>query len=88
MNQPLETAPAVVRATSLSSSIRVEPLTCTIGAELSNVNLGAAAEDDAQMAEIRALLLKHRAVLPRPGHYARAACGFCKAASANWKTIR
>lgn len=72
MNQRLKAAPAVVRATSLSSSIRVEPLTCTIGAELSNVNLGAAAEDDQQMAEIRALLLKHRVLFFRDQDITRA----------------
>ena len=33
-------APATTRSTSLPDSIRVEPLTCAIGAELSNVNLG------------------------------------------------
>jgi taurine dioxygenase len=60
-----ELAPAVVRATSLGNSIHVELLTCSIGAELSNVNLGAAAEDDALMAEIRALLLKHRVLFFR-----------------------
>ena len=39
---PNPTAPAIVSAAALQNSIRVEPLTCTIGAELSNVNLGAA----------------------------------------------
>ncbi|WP_011297829.1 TauD/TfdA dioxygenase family protein [Cupriavidus necator] len=72
MTQSPDAAPAVVRATSLSSSIRVEPLTCTIGAELSNVNLGAAAEDDGQMAEIRALLLKHRVLFFRDQDITRA----------------
>ncbi|WP_455280945.1 TauD/TfdA dioxygenase family protein [Cupriavidus necator] len=72
MNQRLKAAPAVVRATSLSSSIRVEPLTCTIGAELSNVNLGAAVEDDQQMAEIRSLLLKHRVLFFREQDITRA----------------
>ncbi|CAG2142209.1 TauD/TfdA dioxygenase family protein [Cupriavidus numazuensis] len=72
MTQSPDAAPAVVRATSLSSSIRVEPLTCTIGAELSNVNLGAAAEDDEQMAEIRALLLKHRVLFFRDQDITRA----------------
>jgi len=38
-------APAVVAAGSLKSSIKVEPLTCAIGAELSNVNLGVASRD-------------------------------------------
>jgi taurine dioxygenase len=72
MIQSLDAAPAVVRATSLGSAIRVEPLSCTIGAELSNVNLGAAAEDDEQMAEIRALLLKHRVLFFRDQDITRA----------------
>ncbi len=42
------------------SSIRVEPMTCTIGAELGNVNLGDASRDDALFAEIRALLLQYK----------------------------
>ncbi|GAB7549714.1 MULTISPECIES: TauD/TfdA dioxygenase family protein [Cupriavidus] len=78
MIQRLEAAPAVIRATSLGNSIRVEPLTRTIGAELSNVNLGAAAEeDDLLMAEIRALLLKHRVVFFRDQDITRAARGLC-----------
>ncbi|AQV97811.1 taurine dioxygenase [Cupriavidus necator] len=72
MNQSLKAAPAVVRATSLGNSIRVEPVTCTIGAELSNVNLGAAAEDEQLMAEIRALLLKHRVLFFRDQDITRA----------------
>ena len=72
MNQALVKVPAVVRATSLSNSIHVEPLTCTIGAELGNVNLGAAAEDDLLMAEIRALLLKHRVIFFRDQDITRA----------------
>jgi len=56
---------AVVDAASLQRSIRVEPLTCTIGAELSNVNLGAASRDTSQVAEIRALLLKHKVLFFR-----------------------
>jgi len=67
---------AVVDAASLQRSIRVEPLTCTIGAELSNVNLGAASRDTSQVAEIRALLLKHKVLffrdqdITRPEHVA------------------
>jgi taurine dioxygenase len=72
MIQRLKAAPAVVRATSLGNSIQVEQVTCTIGAELSNVNLGAAAEDDQQMAEIRALLLKHRVLFFRDQDITRA----------------
>jgi taurine dioxygenase len=72
MTHDLTAAPAVVRATSLGNSIHVEPLTCTIGAELGNVSLGAAAEDDFLMAEIRALLLKHRVVFFRDQDITRA----------------
>lgn len=72
MTQEIKPAPAVVRATSLGNSIHVEPLTCSIGAELGNVNLGAAAEDDLLMAEIRALLLEHRVVFFRDQDITRA----------------
>jgi taurine dioxygenase len=65
-------APAVVAATSLARSIQVEPLTCTIGAELSNVNLGAASRDPEQVAEIRALLLKHKVLFFRDQDITRA----------------
>jgi len=69
---PRATAPAIVDAGSLKTSIRVEPLTCTIGAELSNVDLGAASRDPALMAEIRALLLKHRVLFFRDQDFTRA----------------
>ena len=72
MVQDLKAAPAVVRAGSLGLSIQVEPLTCTIGAELGNVHLGVAAADDAMMAEIRALLLKHRVLFFRDQDISRA----------------
>ena len=39
--------PAVTRHGAWGSSIKVEPLTCAIGAELTNVNLGDALRDDA-----------------------------------------
>ena len=65
-------APAVVRATSLPDSIRVEPLTCAIGAELSRANLGVASRDPALVAEIRALLLKHRVLFFRDQDITRA----------------
>jgi taurine dioxygenase len=53
-------------------SIRVEPLTCTIGAELSNVDLGVASRDPELVAEIRALLLKHRVLFFRDQDISRA----------------
>jgi taurine dioxygenase len=64
-------APAVVAASSLKS-IRVEPLTCTIGAELSNVNLGVASRSPDLVAEIRSLLLKHRVLFFRDQDITRA----------------
>ena len=66
------TAPAVVRAASLPDSIKVEPLTCALGAELSNVDLGVASRDPALVAEIRALLLKHRVLFFRDQDITRA----------------
>ncbi len=45
--------------------MRVEPLTCHIGAELVGVSLRDAACDDALFAEIRAALLKHRVLFLR-----------------------
>jgi taurine dioxygenase len=65
-------APAVVPSASLTTSIRVEPMTCAIGAELSNVDLGAASRDPALVAEIRALLLKHRVLFLRDQEFTRA----------------
>ena len=48
--------PAVTRHGAWGSSIKVEPLTCAIGAELTNVNLGDASRDGALFAEIKILL--------------------------------
>ena len=42
------------------TSIRVEPLTCSIGALLTNLSLADASRDDALFAEVHALLLKHK----------------------------
>ena len=72
MIQEIPARLAVVRASSLGNSIHVEPLTCTIGAELGNVDLGAAAQDDLLMTEIRALLLKHRVLFFRDQDITRA----------------
>jgi taurine dioxygenase len=63
--------PAIVRWQTLGS-IKVEPLTCTIGAELSNVNLGAASRDAELVAEIRTLLLKYRVLFFRNQDITRA----------------
>ncbi|WP_233859252.1 TauD/TfdA dioxygenase family protein [Paraburkholderia sp. HD33-4] len=52
--------------------MRIERLTCTIGAEISGVNLGDAARDDALFAEIKALLLKHKVLFLRDQQITRA----------------
>ena len=64
-------APMVVQAKT-RGSINVEPVTCTIGAELGNVSLAEASRDDALFAEIRALLLQYKVVFLRDQHIARA----------------
>ncbi|WP_406005149.1 TauD/TfdA family dioxygenase [Streptomyces sp. NBC_00637] len=68
---PVEGAPALVRARS-RGSVKAEPLTCTIGAELVGVNLGDAARDDDLFAEIRALLLRHKVLFLRDQDISRA----------------
>jgi taurine dioxygenase len=60
MNPHTRSAPAVVRAAATRDSIKVERLTCSIGAELSGISLGDAARDDALFAEVRSLLLEHK----------------------------
>jgi taurine dioxygenase len=52
--------------------MRVEQLTCNIGAEVSGVNLGDASRDDALFAEMRALLLKHKVLFLRAQDITRA----------------
>ncbi|MDM0033742.1 TauD/TfdA family dioxygenase [Variovorax sp. J22P271] len=52
--------------------MQVEPLTCTIGAELRNVDLGAASRDADTVAEIRALLLRHKVLFLRDQDFSRA----------------
>lgn len=64
--------PAKVSPTALASSIKVEQLTCTIGAEITNVNVGVAAQDADMMREIYALLLQHRVLFFRDQDISRA----------------
>ncbi len=52
--------------------MRVEQLTCAIGAELSGLNLADAVHDDGLFAEIRALLLRHRVLFLRDQTITRA----------------
>ena len=71
MTAAIATAPAVSTA-GTRGSIKVEPLTCTIGAQLSNVNLGVASRSPELVAEIRALLLKYKVLFFRDQDITRA----------------
>ncbi|MFE4021111.1 TauD/TfdA dioxygenase family protein [Streptomyces sp. NPDC059101] len=54
------------------TSITVEPLTCTLGAELRGVNLGDAARDDELFVQIRELLLRYKVLFLRDQDITRA----------------
>lgn len=71
MTKALAKTPSQVRARS-RGSVKAEQLTAHIGAELHNVSLADAAEDDGLFAEIRALLLKHRVLFLRDQDITRA----------------
>jgi taurine dioxygenase len=61
------------RAPALSrGAITVESMTCSIGAELVNVNLGEASRDDGLFAEIKALLLQYKVLFLRDQDITRA----------------
>ena len=53
-------------------AIKVQPLTCAIGAELSGVSLAEAAHEEALFGEIKALLLKHKVLFLRGQDISRA----------------
>jgi taurine dioxygenase len=55
-----------------SDTMRVEPMTRALGAELHGIDLADAVHDDAMFAEIRALLLKHKVLFLRAQHFTRA----------------
>jgi len=65
-------APAIVRASVRHDSIKIEPLTCSLGAEISGVDLGDAARDDALYEEIHALLLQYKVLFLRDQNFSRA----------------
>lgn len=52
--------------------MKIEPLTCAIGAEISGVNLADAARDDALFADIKAALLAHKVLFLRDQDISRA----------------
>jgi taurine dioxygenase len=62
----------ITAAVSTNTSPKVEPLSCAIGAEVQNVNLGAAARDPGLMAEIRSLLLQYKVLFFRDQDITRA----------------
>jgi taurine dioxygenase len=64
-------APAIAPRGTLGS-IRAERLTCALGAELSNVNLGVASRTPELVAEIRTLLLRHKVLFFRDQEITRA----------------
>jgi taurine dioxygenase len=70
--QAKQGAPAVVRSSVLNTSVKYEPLTASIGAQLLNVNLGDASRDADLFAEIKALLLKHKVLFLRDQDITRA----------------
>jgi taurine dioxygenase len=71
MSNTTEATPAIVRPSALGS-VKVEPLTCKIGAQLHGVHLGDAARDDALFAEIKALLLRYKVLFLRDQDITRA----------------
>src|SRR6516225_4591674 len=74
----MPTATRITTATAVAPAVKVEPLTCAIGAEVQNVNLGAAARDPrADGRDPVAAAAVQGAVLPRPGHHARGARRLC-----------
>jgi len=58
-------APKNAARAVLSSALRVEPLTCSIGAEVTNVDLAFASHDPELMEGIRSLLLRHKVLFFR-----------------------
>jgi taurine dioxygenase len=63
--QSAQKVPARVATALSNAKLKVEPLTCSIGAEISNVDLGAASQDAALMADIRSLLLTYKVLFFR-----------------------
>jgi taurine dioxygenase len=68
----MRTTPAAPAHVAHRGSLKVEPMTCTIGALVSNVSLGAASRDAGLVAEIRELLLAHRVLFFRDQNITRA----------------
>jgi len=65
-------APAIIDTKSRLRSLQVEPLTCAIGAEIGNVNLGVASREPELARQIYQLLLKHKVLFFRDQDITRA----------------
>ncbi|WP_331765785.1 TauD/TfdA family dioxygenase [Embleya sp. NBC_00896] len=65
-------APPPAEPAEAGGSIRVEPLTQTIGAEIHGVHLGDAARDDELFAELHGLLLRYKVLFLRDQDITRA----------------
>jgi taurine dioxygenase len=57
---------------TMTGSIRVEPLACSLGAELHDLNLADAAHDAGVFAEVHALLLQYKVLFLRDQQFSRA----------------
>lgn len=71
MTSKTAAAPAVLSAARSASAPRVEPLTCSIGAELSGIDLGDAAEDDQLFGVVYEALLRHKVLFLREQSFER-----------------
>jgi taurine dioxygenase len=65
-------APAIIDTKSRLRSLQVEPLTCAIGAEIGNVNLGVASREPELAQQVYQLLLKHKVLFFRDQDITRA----------------
>ncbi len=72
MTSTISRASAPVVRRDRLGSVTAQKLTCSIGAELSNVSLADAAHDEGLFAEIRALLLAHKVLFLRDQAITRA----------------
>jgi taurine dioxygenase len=61
----VDAAPSIVRAKSLNSSLKIEPVAPALGAEVFSVCIADAVEHDDLFSEIHALLLKYRVLFFR-----------------------
>jgi taurine dioxygenase len=74
LNEPagVENAPAIIDTRSRLRSLHVEQLTCAIGAEIGNVNLGVASRDKDLVTALHRLLLEHKVLFFRDQDITRA----------------